>query len=142
MECRIELTASPDPADVQVVSDGLDAYNAAHGAPMDWVPLTIFVRDGQGDIAGGLIGGTFWGWLYVGRLWIEESLRGQGYGSRLLAEAEQEAVRRGCHHVCLDTQDFQARPFYEKHGYRVYGEVSDMPLGHSRYSLEKKLTPG
>lgn len=140
-EYRIVLTASPDPADVQVIRGGLDAYNAAHGAPVDWVPLTIFVRDQQGEIAGGLAGGTYWGWLYIGHLWIEETLRGQNYGSRVLAEAEQEALRRGCHHACVDTQDFQALPFYEKHGYAVYGELKDMPMGHTRYSLEKKLGP-
>jgi len=141
-EYRIEVTASPDPADVQVVHEGLDAYNAAQGAPMDWVPLAIFVRDGLGNIAGGLTGGTFWGWLYISRLWIEESLRGQDYGSRLLAEAEQEAMQRGCHHACLDTHDFQALPFYEKHGYTGYGELKDLPVGHTRYSLAKKLGSG
>jgi diamine N-acetyltransferase len=32
-------------------------------------------------------------------------------------------------------------PFYEKHGYIVYGVLNDMPIGHKRYSLEKKLGP-
>ncbi|MBN2149780.1 MAG: GNAT family N-acetyltransferase [Anaerolineales bacterium] len=141
-ECTIELTASPDPQYVQVVRDGLDAYNAGQGAPVDWVPLMIFLRDQQGKVLGGLTGGTYWGWLYIGRLWIIDYLRGQAYGSLLLGEAEQEAWRRGCHHAYLDTQDFQALPFYEKHGYTVYGKLKDMPLGHTRFSLEKKLEPG
>jgi len=140
-EYRIELTASPDPADVQTVREGLDAYNAAQGAPVDWIPLMISLHDRQGKIVGGLTGGTYWGWLYIGRLWIIDHLRCQSYGSLLLAEAEQEAIRRGCHHACLDTQDFQALPFYEKHGYIVYGKLKDMPLGHTRYSLEKRLGP-
>ena len=135
------LTASPDPADVQAVREGLDAYDAEQGAPVDWAPLMIFLRDPQGTVVGGLTGGTYWGWLYVGRLWIEEHLRGQNWGSRVLAEAEQEALRRGCHHAYVDTQDFQALPFYEKHGYIVYGVLNDMPIGHTRYSLEKKLVP-
>jgi GNAT superfamily N-acetyltransferase len=142
METRLVLTASPDPADVQVIREGLDAYNATQGAPVDWVPLVILVRDPPDRIAGGLTGGTYWGWLYIGRLWIAEHLRGQDYGSRVLAEAEQEALRRGCHHAYVDTQDFQALPFYEKYGYVVYGELKDMPIGHTRYSLEKKLSPG
>jgi GNAT superfamily N-acetyltransferase len=101
----------------------------------------IFVCDGQGTIVGGLTGGTYWGWLYIGRLWIAESLRGQGFGSTVLAEAEREAVRRGCHSVYLDTQDFQALPFYRNRGYVVYGEFEDMPMGHTRYSLRKTLGP-
>jgi GNAT superfamily N-acetyltransferase len=136
---RIELTASPDPADYQVIRDGLDAHSAAQGAPVDWVPLMLVLRNEQGTVVGGLTGGTYWGWLYVGRLWISEHLRGQGYGRRVLAEAELEAVRRGCHHVYLDTQDFQALPFYLELGYTVYGELEDMPIGHTRYSLQKKL---
>jgi GNAT superfamily N-acetyltransferase len=141
-EYTMVLTASPDPADVQAVREGLDAYDAEQGAPVDWTPLMIFMRDPHGKVAGGLTGGTYWGWLYVGRLWIEERLRGQSYGSQILAEAEQEALRRGCHHAYVDTQDFQALPFYEKHGYIVYGVLNDMPIGHTRYSLEKKLVPG
>ena len=108
---------------------------------MDWLPLSIFVRDQQGKIVGGLTGGTWWGWLSVGRLWIEEGLRGQNYGSQLLAEAEQEALRRGCHHAYVDTQDFQALPFYYKRGYTVFGVLDDMPIGHTRYSMQKELYP-
>jgi len=137
----ITLTDSPDPADVQVVREGLDAYNATQGAPVDWVPMALFVRDAQGTVFGGLTGGTYWGWLYVARLWIAEHLRGQDYGSRLLAEAEREALRRGCHHAYLDTQDFQALPFYQKRGYTVFGVLENMPIGYTRYSMQKELHP-
>ena len=108
---------------------------------MDWVPMALFVRDAQGTVVGGLTGGTYWGWLYITHLWVAEHLRGQDYGSRLLAEAEREALRRGCHHVYLDTQDFQALPFYQKRGYTVYGVLDDMPIGHTRYSMQKDLHP-
>ena len=136
---RIELTDSPDPNDVQVIREGLDAFDASQGAPVDWQPLALFLRDEHGLIVGGLTGGTYWGWLYIGRLWLADGVRNQGYGRRLLAEAEQEALRRNCHHAYLDTQDFQALPFYQQHGYTVYGELKDMPLGHTRYSLQKEL---
>ena len=41
----------------------------------------------------------------------------------------------------LDTLSFQARPFYEKLGYRVYGQLEDFPAGsgHTRYYLTKTL---
>jgi GNAT superfamily N-acetyltransferase len=141
-EYHFELTDSAEPNDIQVIREGLDAYDATQGAPVDWKPLYLFLRDGQGNIVGGLTGGTYWGWLYIGRLWLVENMRGLGYGSRLLIEAEQEALKRGCHHTYLDTQDFQALRFYQKHGYTIYGELEDMPLGHKRYSLQKKLEQG
>jgi GNAT superfamily N-acetyltransferase len=141
-EYHFELTDSAEPNDIQVIREGLDAYDATQGAPVDWKLLYIFLRDGQGNIVGGLTGGTYWGWLYIGRLWLVENVRGLGYGSRLLIEAEQEALKRGCHHAYLDTQDFQALRFYQEHGYTIYGELEDMPLGHKRYSLQKKLEQG
>ncbi len=67
---NITLTDSPEPADMQAVREGLDAYNASQGAPVDWAPLALFLRDAQGAIAGGLTGGTYWGWLYKGYQFI------------------------------------------------------------------------
>jgi GNAT superfamily N-acetyltransferase len=102
--------------------------------------MGIFIRNPGGQILGGLLGDTYWGWLYVSILWIDERLRGQGYGEKLLAAAEQEAIRRGCSHAHLDTMSFQAQPFYEKHGYTVYGVLEDQPAGHKKIYLQKKLT--
>ena len=97
-----------------------------------------------GRIVAGLVGGTYWGWLYTEILWVTESLRGQGYGQSLLAAAEAEAVRRGCRSAHLDTMDFQALRFYEKQGYSVFAELEDIPAGsgHRRYSLKKRLASG
>jgi len=53
--------------------------------------------------------------------------------------AEEEARRRGCHSVHLDTLSFQALPFYQKHGYAVFGALENHPVGHTRYFLKKKL---
>ena len=56
-------------------------------------------------------------------------------------EAEAEAVRRGCASAYLDTFDFQARPFYERLGYQLFGQLDDFPPGGSRYFLRKRLDP-
>ena len=34
---------------------------------------------------------------------------------------------------------FQARPFYERLGYAVFGAVEDCPPGHTKFHLEKVL---
>jgi len=139
LEYTITLTDSPDPADVDVVKQGLDAHDASQGAVVDWVPLALFARDSDGVIIAGLTASTYWEYLYVGRLWTDQRFRNMGIGSRLLADAEQEARRRGCHAVHLMTGSFNALPFYQKRGYTIFGVLTDMPTGHTQYFMTKSL---
>jgi GNAT superfamily N-acetyltransferase len=99
------------------------------------------VRDADGKILGGLLGETYWGWLHVNILWLGDTLRHQGYGTRLIQMAEQEALKRGCENAFLDTMDFQALDFYLKLGYSVWSQQDDIPKGHRRYFLKKSLKP-
>ncbi len=53
--------------------------------------------------------------------------------------AEAEARRRGCTRATLGTGSFQARPFYEKLGYRVFAELPGWPPGATSYWLAREL---
>jgi GNAT superfamily N-acetyltransferase len=136
----ISVTAQASKEDFQTIWDGLDAYNQQFAPPNGQEPLHVFLRRADQTLAGGLLGGTYWGWLYVEILWLAADVHRMGYGSQLLAAAEQEALRRGCRHAHLDTFTFQAVGFYEKHGYRVFGALEDLPPGFTRYYLRKDLT--
>lgn len=103
-------------------------------------PLDLFLRDESEQIIGGLIASTYWLWLDIDKLWLDERLRQRGYGARLLARAEQLALERGCLHAFLSTFSFQARGFYEKLGYYVVGELADYPPGESYFWLRKDFT--
>ena len=139
-DLAITFLETPDLADSKFVQDRLREFNISKVGDDDHhQTLGIFVRDPDGRILGGLLGDTYWGWLYVSILWIDERLRGQGYGEKLLAAAEQEAIRRSCKHAHLETMSFQALPFYEKHGYTVFGVLEDLPEGHQKYYMHKKL---
>lgn len=135
-----QVLDAAEPADVDRVHEGLRRYNEQF-TESGYKPLFVFLRDGEGRLVGGILGDTYWGWLSVNTFWIDERYRGRGYGERMLAAAEEEARRRGCAHVLLDTFSFQARPFYEKIGYRVYGALEDFPAGseHARYYMTKNL---
>jgi hypothetical protein len=52
-------------------------------------------------------------------------------------EAEAEAIRRGCRGAWLDTFSFQARGFYERPGYSIFGTIENFPPGHRRFFLKK-----
>ena len=137
-ELSIAIEA-PNNADMGKVMHQLQAYNAskAGGEVPDY--LFIAARDAAGEIKGGLIGGVYLGWLTVTVLTLDESLRGQGHGAKLLKLAEDEAVRRGCPRVFLETLSFQSLPFYEKQGYQVHSRLEGFPPGGTRYALTKML---
>lgn len=135
----ITLTDTPAQEVWQQVWDGLAAYNLQFAPPDGNQPLAIFVRDTDGNLVGGFLGNTYWGWLYINILWLDEPVRHRGLGQQLLTMAEAEAVRRGCRHAHLDTLGFQARGFYEKNGYMLFGVLDDLPPGHARYFMKKEL---
>lgn len=131
-----------DQADLQVRKDITAILNQANeqfGHKWASQPLQLYVQDKSGRTVAGLSGSTNWGWLHVELLAVERTLRRSGLGSRLLLRAEEIARSRGCSNSFLDTFSFQARHFYEKHGYTVYGELENFPTGASRYFLKKSL---
>jgi GNAT superfamily N-acetyltransferase len=101
--------------------------------------VQVYIRDKENKVVGGAIGLAFGGWLYISLLWIEESVRNKGKGTKLLEMTENEAVKLGCKHAHLDTYSFEARPFYEKNGYTLFATLENYPEGHSKYFLKKKL---
>jgi ribosomal protein S18 acetylase RimI-like enzyme len=78
--------------------------------------------------------------LFISLLFVPTALRGQKLGERLMAQAEAAAANRGCTGVWLDTFSFQARGFYQRLGYDVFGEIPNYPPGHARYFMKKHLT--
>lgn len=125
----------------RTILNGLRAFNAKlfsdHPPGQD---LAIALRDPRsGDAVGGLIGRTSGGWLAIELLFVPEEFRGIGLATKLIAMAEEEAVRRGCHSAWLDTLNPGARQLYERLGYVVFGELKDYPIGSSRTFLQKKL---
>ena len=133
------MNFNPTKEETKKVYDELIRFNTEKVGGDGHTPLNIVEYDEGGNITGGILGGTYWGWLYVDILWVHENHRRCGIGSKLLAEAEKEAKSRGCHHVHLDTMSWQAPDFYKKHGYTVVGILPDIPKGNQKYLLMKEL---
>lgn len=134
------MIVSSAPADEMrdAILDLLLDYNDRAAGPSGYEPVAILLRDPQaGTIVGGLWGQLAYDWLFVELLVVAEPLRGLGHGSKLLREAERIAVSRDAVGVWLDTYSFQARGFYEKLGYALFGELPDHPRGGARYFMRK-----
>lgn len=125
--------------DVMEVYNAIVVYNTAQVGDHWTGRLNIFARNQLGQIIGGIYGFTDRGWLRIEVLVVKDGWRGQGLGTHLLAAAEDAARARGCHDAWLDTFSFQALPFYEKHGYVVFGALENYPTGHARYFVRKPL---
>ncbi|MGO4570449.1 GNAT family N-acetyltransferase [Microvirga sp. 2TAF3] len=138
----LEIVDEEDDALHHTVREGVRTFNrtvlfANHPKGRD---LAIAIRDPEtGASVGGLIGRMNGGWLAIELLFVPERFRGAGLATRLIAMAEDEAKRRGCHSAWLDTLNPKARILYERLGYEVFGELKDYPIGSSRFFLQKKL---
>ena len=54
-----------------------------------------------------------------------------------MIKAEEVARNRGCRMSYVDTFDFQAKGFYEKLGYNVYGSMEGYLGKYTRFYLQK-----
>jgi GNAT superfamily N-acetyltransferase len=136
---QIVYVEKPEQSVWAIIGRGIVDYNTEQAGD-DRAQRICFAVQGPGqEIVGGVIAALYWNWLYIDLMWMQEELRGRGYGSRLLTLVEDEARRCGAKNAYLDTFSFQAPDFYKKHGYRVFGELHDFPPGHQRYFLSKQL---
>ena len=118
---------------------GLVRFNREQAGPLKYSRSVISVRGRKGRVLGGLILQSYWRESYIEMLWLSAGARGKGLGSRLLEEAERHARRRGSRLIHLNTYSFQAPGFYEKLGYRRFGEISGSPQGKRRHFYVKRL---
>jgi GNAT superfamily N-acetyltransferase len=138
---EIVFERDPDNADLEAVADGLTMANRiAAGRDHGWGRVAFLVREPDTERAvGGLTGWTDYDWFFVHLLYLPERLRGAGHGRDLMARAEAFARTHGCIGMWLDTFSFQARPFYERLGFRVFGTIDDHPVGGARYFMQKRF---
>ncbi|MBK1660136.1 GNAT family N-acetyltransferase [Paracraurococcus ruber] len=135
----LSLEESPPEADLDVLADGLEAFNeAAWPGHLPWQAFALMLRE-DGRIRGGIAGESYCGWLFIRFFWLEEALRRGGLGAGLIDAAEAEARRRGCHSAYVDTFNFQAPEFYRSQGYAEFARLPYPPRGE-RIWLRKRLT--
>lgn len=98
-----------------------------------------FIAFDDGVFVGGAVGVIKYNWYYLDLLFVDEKMRGQKLGSKLIMQIEEFARARGLTGVRMETWEFQARGFYEKLGYTVFGEIANCPPGVTEYHLKKEF---
>lgn len=124
----------------EAIGDGLNGFNDQITGYSDRRPLGVIVKDPEtGEVLGGATGRSSLGLLFLDLFYLPEALRGSGLGTRVLEMFEEEGRRRGCRSAVLYTISFQAPRFYERLGWRVFGEIACEPPGTSRIFMTKEL---
>jgi len=129
-----------DAAAIAQLSERIIAFNVAVTGYDDGRSLSCFLRDADGELYAGLDGFTWGGYAMIEWLWVAESKRGEGLGTRLVRAAEAEATARDCAVIRVNTHSFQAPDFYRALGYEEIGRATDAPVGHGEFFFSKRLT--
>lgn len=93
----------------------------------------------EGKLIGGAIGFILYEWYFLEGLWIKDSYQSQKVGTSLMKKVEEYVKKEKLIGIRLETWDFQAKGFYEKLGYTMYGTIEDCPPGTINYFFKKKF---
>ncbi|MBN3438262.1 N-acetyltransferase [Clostridium botulinum] len=129
--------------EADLIVDRIVEYNLSKVPSKQEVPLLCInrvIEDINGEIIAGILSKMYcWNCIYIDVLWIKEEYRKDGLGTKLLKEVEKIAKEKDCHLIHLDTFDFQAKDFYIKHGYEIFGILDQCPENHKRYFMKKNI---
>lgn len=101
--------------------------------------FSFAIESSNGEFEAGISGFHYYGCFYIDLLFVAEKARGKGYGSKLMEKAENLAKERGCLFMAVNTMDFEAKPFYTKHGFEVEFIREGFEKGAVMYYMRKPL---
>lgn len=115
-------------------------YFAKHKLGRRKKTFGFYAYDGKKRIGGVQGNLNMQNWARIDVFFIEEAYRRSGIGMQLIKKVEEFATKNHCTGIITDTWDFQAKGFYEKMGFSLYGTLKDHPIGTIVYCYEKKLS--
>lgn len=138
---NIIVDMNPKVNDIEFIENQLYSYNMAKtGLPFGGF-ISCVIKDNNNLIIAGVHGYSWGDCCHINYMWVDETQRGCGYGSKLLKIIEEEAKKRGCKMMVAETFSFQALPFYQKANYEVTGKMDGFPKDpHQNYFIKKMLS--
>src|SRR3990167_435149 len=119
MNYKIDFESNPKSEDTQILCDGISENAKIKKGHKPVSFFAFFIRDEFGNIVGGCNGDICYGCFFVGQLWMKETLRHQGYGTKLMQLAENHAKENHCNFIAVNTFDWEGLDFYKKLGFHV-----------------------
>ncbi|EPY2302785.1 GNAT family N-acetyltransferase [Clostridium sporogenes] len=137
------IRESSSEKEADLIVDRIVEYNLSKVPGKQEVPLLSInrvIEDTNGEIIAGILSKMYcWNCIYIDALWVKEEYRKDKLGTKLLKEIEKIAKEKDCHLIHLDTFDFQAKDFYIRHGYEIFGVLDQCPENHKRYFMKKSI---
>ncbi len=100
---------------------------------------SFVILDEEGNFLAGMQGYNFYGCFNIDILFVKDSEQNKGFGGILIKKAEEIALVRKCKFLTVNTMSFEARPFYEKHGFKLEFIRNGFEGGASMYYLRKEV---
>ena len=136
---QIAVEADEDDRIRETLVAGMIAFNREAIGVEPGGKFAVTIRGEDGAVNGGVWVRMSGDTAYFDIVYLDAPLRRGGHGSKLLRAAEEEARRRGATTAWLYTTSWQARPFYEKHGFVCIGEMPMIGGKHRRQFMWKQL---
>lgn len=139
MTLKLSFLENPDPDDVQILTNGIKTFAKQQRGFESLDFFACFIRDADNSIVGGCSGGTLYGGLHVDNLWVSESIRHQGWGTKLMQAALRYGNEKGCVFATVNTMDWEAIEFYKKLGFKLEFERHGFQKNSIFYFLRKEF---
>ena len=113
-------------------------YAIKNGVDLNYEDF-IYVAEEDGKLAGVITGRAYYDEIHIGDLIIDESIRRNGLGSRLVKYVEENYKGKGYKIITLTTFGFQAPEFYKKLGFELEFVRENKDPKLSKYFFRKAL---
>ncbi|WP_156812514.1 GNAT family N-acetyltransferase [Legionella tunisiensis] len=110
---QIKLTETLSENIEKRMEQGFLEYETEHGIEINYNRFYFLLLDEQELAFGVLNAFTVYAEIYIDDLWVDKSIRGQGYGRVLLTALENHFRGKGYNNINLVTNAFQAPDFYK-----------------------------
>ncbi|MBR5974385.1 MAG: GNAT family N-acetyltransferase [Clostridiales bacterium] len=115
-------------------------YATSNGVDLNYEDFIFAAEDENGKLVGVIIGRAYYDEVHIGDLVIDETMRRNGLGSRLVEHVEKEYGGRGYSILTLTTFGFQAPEFYRKLGFELEFVRENKDPKLSKYFFRKALS--
>ena len=140
MKEQVTITTHPiqDTEIAKIIHKNLKDFNESILGPYEAKPFCIDAS-AENKVIGGINGDIFGKICRISEAWVHNDYRKLKLGTKLFKEVEEFAKQNNCRLIQLETNEFQAKGFYEKLGYHVIAVLPDNFISYTTYILRKEI---